>query len=338
MRVTAVIPVHNKAPWLRACLDSVLGQTWSDFELIAVDDCSTDDSLAVLRSFVDDRIRVIQLDRNLGPAGAAQRGHDAATGEYIIRVDADDVMSPDRFAAQVAFMDEHRGIGASGSWMELLNEPGALRTSELTDDLIRARSLFRIPIFQPTAIYRRSVLEQGGIRYEDGWPRYGEDWLFQLRLLRATSVANQALPLVHYRLGAQNASAVHDPIEGMRAVLGEVLAWHGLPNGAADMDAHLRLAGAFGAPMTAGDVTSTKRYLRRLHARARESGMASEEGLVIAFRKAWNDLGFQMPRFGPGAIVAYLLRDSDPSLAKWRYLFSSLIKGARYEPRTERIR
>ncbi|MBK6831554.1 MAG: glycosyltransferase family 2 protein [Flavobacteriales bacterium] len=105
MKVSVVIPVYNKAPFLKECFDSVFGQTFSDFELIAVDDRSTDGSLAGLRRHAGSTPAVIELERNLGPAGCAQRGFDAATGEYIVRMDADDVMFPERIAKQVAFMD-----------------------------------------------------------------------------------------------------------------------------------------------------------------------------------------------------------------------------------------
>ena len=149
---------------------------------------------------------------------------------------------------------------------------------------------------------------------------------------------NQPEPLVRYRLGAQNASAAMDPFEGMRRVFRDVLAWHGMPHGPEELRAHLHVAGAFPEPMTPADVMAARRYLRDLCMRAMGTGLASNEALASAFRQTWNDLGFQMPRFGARAMISYLLRDGSPSLAKWRYLFSSLIKGARYEPRTERIR
>ena len=91
MKVSVVIPVFNKAPYLKACLDSVFAQSFQDFEVVAVDDASTDDSLAILRSCADPRLRIMRNERNMGPGAAAQRAMDAATGEYIIRVDADDI-------------------------------------------------------------------------------------------------------------------------------------------------------------------------------------------------------------------------------------------------------
>ncbi|HRD51420.1 MAG TPA: glycosyltransferase family 2 protein [Flavobacteriales bacterium] len=338
MKVSVVIPVYNKAPWLRECIDSVLVQSCCDFELIAVDDRSTDESLTILRSYSDPRLRIIALDRNHGPAGAAQRGHDAATGEYIARADADDVMHPDRLKEQVRFMDSRPELGASGSWMELVHSSGEIRRSAEEDDDCRARSLFRIPIFQPTAIYRRGVLMDHRIRYEDAWPRYGEDWLFQLELLRATQVGNLPVPLVRYRLGAQNTSAAIDPFEGLRTVYRAVLANHGLLHGEDALVLHLPAAGAFPQALRSADIVAIKRYLQALKRKAKEAGLASEMALDRAFRRAWDDLGFQMPRFGISAVLAYALRDDQPTWAKWRYLISSVVKGKRYAPPTERIR
>lgn len=338
MKVSVVLPVFNKAPWLREALDSIRAQALREFEIIAVDDASTDGSRAILEACDDPRLRIIALDRNLGPAGAAQRGHDAATGEYIARADADDVLHPDRLKEQVRFMELNPKVGASGTWMELLHEPGVLRRSPQHDQQCRAESLFRIPIFQPTAIYRRSTLLEKGIRYRDDWPRYGEDWLFQLRLLQSTEVGNLPVPLVRYRLGAQNASAAQDPFVGLRSVFSAVLEFHGLPHGDEELRWHLPAAGAFPEPLRARDIGHLKRYLIGLRRRAREQRISTEDAIGLAFHRAWDDLGFQAPRFGAAAVMAYLLRDHQPSLAKWRYLFSSLITGKRYEPPTERIR
>ncbi|MBK6540817.1 MAG: glycosyltransferase family 2 protein [Flavobacteriales bacterium] len=105
--VSVLIPVYNKAPFLRDCLDSVYGQTFQDFEIVAVDDASTDNSLALLKAEHDPRLRIIALPRNLGPAGAANAGIEACRGEYIVRLDADDLAVPERLAQQVAYMDAH---------------------------------------------------------------------------------------------------------------------------------------------------------------------------------------------------------------------------------------
>jgi glycosyltransferase involved in cell wall biosynthesis len=114
MKVSVVVPVYNKAPYLREAFDTIFGQTFHDMEVISVDDRSTDDSLSILRSFTDPRLRIIALEHNLGPSGAVQRGMDAALGEYIVRMDADDLMDPRRVERQVAYMDSEPLVGASG--------------------------------------------------------------------------------------------------------------------------------------------------------------------------------------------------------------------------------
>jgi len=338
VKVSVVIPVFNKAPYLEECLASILNQSFMDFELIAMDDASTDDSLGILRRFTDARLKVIALPANLGPAGCAQRGMDAAKGEFIIRADADDVMHPERIVRQVAFMEAHPDLGASGAWMELMGQPGVYRRTGLADAECRAGSLFHIPIFQPTSIYRRAVLEAHGLRYADDWPRYGEDWLFQLRLLRATRVGNLPEPLVKYRLGPQNSSATGDVHAGLRRIYAEVLRWWGLPFGPGDLRCHLMAAGAPDKLMTPADVAQVKRYLGSLRAAASASGHFDEAAVQRVCDRAWDDLAYQLPRYGWAAAVAYLVRDKRPSIPKWRYLASSFLKGRVYAPYTERNR
>ncbi|MBK8497418.1 MAG: glycosyltransferase [Flavobacteriales bacterium] len=262
MKVSVVVPVYNKAPYLKECFDSIFSQSFRHFEVIAVDDRSTDDSLALLRGMADPRLRIIELDRNLGPAGCAQRGFDAATGEYIVRMDADDVMLPHRIDRQVAFMDENPMIGASGSHMELYHEAGVFRVAILNDRDCRSASLFHIPIYQPTSIYRRSTLLEHNVRFDDAWPRYGEDWFFQLRLLKVTQVANIDEALVRYRVGQQNISYGRDNYADLRTLFTEVLLWYGLPADDAHLKQHLHAIKFYPARLQPQEVAELKEYTR----------------------------------------------------------------------------
>jgi glycosyltransferase involved in cell wall biosynthesis len=219
MKVSVVIPVHNKAPYLRECLDSVFAQTFSDFEVIAVDDRSTDDSLAVLRSYTDPRLQVVVQERNGGPATAVRTAMDRAKGEYIIRMDADDVAMPERFAAQVDFMDAHPDIGISGSRVVELHDPTAERSVLLDADALLAESFFTVPVFQPTAIYRRSVLVAYGLAFQPEWPRIGEDWLFYVHASAVTRFGNIDRALVRRYLGPT--SSTQDCHGAKRGTVGE---------------------------------------------------------------------------------------------------------------------
>jgi glycosyltransferase involved in cell wall biosynthesis len=328
--VSVVLPVYNKAPFLRACIDSILGQSFTDLEIIAVDDRSTDESLSILRAVGDPRLRIIALEHNLGPAGCAQRGFDAAQGRYIVRMDADDVMVPHRIAAQVAFMEAHPDVGMSGSHMVVLDRPGDLRRASLSDADCRAGVLFQVPVYQPTSIYRRAVLVEHRIRFEDSWPRYGEDWLFQLRLLKVTQVANLDEVLVHYRVGPQNSTQGRDRASDLRMVFSAVLAWYGLPHDASNLRHHLHAVKFYGEGFAPSDVAGLRNYLDGLRDQVHRRRLFDEAAFARRVDRVWDDLAYQLPRLGRGALWAYLRRDRSPSVAKFRYLLSSFISGRTY--------
>ncbi len=332
MKVSVVVPVYNKAPYLRECFESIFSQTYTDFELIAVDDRSTDESLALLRAMRDPRLRVIELEKNLGPSGCAQRGFHAATGEYIVRMDADDVMFPERIAKQIAFMDAHPAVGASGSHMELYHQPGVYRKAVLADVDCRAASLFHIPIYQPSSIYRRAVLVRHDLKFDDAWPRYGEDWFFQLRLLKVTQVANMDEALVRYRVGQQNISYGRDNHNDLRTLFTEVLSWYGLPADETNLRQHIHAIKFYPQKLRPQEVSELKHYLSGLREAVHARSIFNAAAFDRRIDRVWDDLAFQLPRFGWKTMWAYLRCDHRPAFAKFRYLLSSSLKGKVYRP------
>lgn len=333
MRCSVVIPVYNKAPFLKACFESVFAQTFADFEVIAVDDASTDGSLGILRSMTDARLRIIELPANLGPAGAAQRGMDAAIGEYIVRMDADDIMLPGRIARQITFMDDNREVGASGTSVQLLGRADMTRVMLTDDEDLRAAVLFRIPVLQPTSIYRRSVLLEHGVRMDDQWPRSGEDWLFQLRLLKITRFANMVEPLLLYREGEQGISFGRDRSADLRMLYTAICDTYGWPVEEQDLRSHFHAMNHFPEPLVAEDVRAMKRYLSRLAERNDRSKAFPVEAFKRALDGVWDAWAYQMPRFGLSTTLAYFANDHRRSLAKIRYQVSTLLSGKVYRAR-----
>lgn len=336
MKVSVVIPVYNKAAYLQECFQSVFTQSYQDMEIIAVDDRSTDGSLELLQAMTDARLRIIKLDRNLGPSGCAQRGFAAAKGEYIVRMDADDVMVPERIAKQVAFMDANPHVGASGSHMQLYHAPKMVRRAAIADVDIRADSLFHIPIYQPSSIYRREVLVRHDLKFEDHWPRYGEDWIFQLRLLKVTQLANLDEALVRYRVGNQNISHGRDNHADMRTLFSAVLAWYGLPVDERSLRIHLHTMRFYPQRMQAHEVVELKSYLAELRRSVGERNLFDRTAFAKCLDRVWDDLAYQLPRFGWKTTWAYLRRDHRPAFAKFRYLLSSSLNGKVYRSRFDR--
>lgn len=330
MKASVVLPVFNKAPFLRECLYSVLGQGFNEFEVIAVDDCSTDDSVAILQGIDDQRLRVIRTERNLGPSGAMQLGIDAAQGEYIIRVDADDVCLPGRFEKQLRFMDAHGDVGLSGGSISLLHRPEAVRSRPLVHEACKVELLFGVAVFQTTSIFRRQALLRSGIRFGVELPRWGEDWLVQLQLAEATRLANLPEPLTLYRIGAQNSKTGRDREADLTYLLRCAFKHFGLPLSEADLPLAFTAIKEFNKQLTRDDLVDFKRWLRRLREQAMQTGRFDEGALQARLHQAWDEVCFHMPRFGRSLILAYLLMDHRPSLTKARYSISSFIKGTRY--------
>ncbi len=118
------MPVYNGEPFLRAGIASILGQTWGDFELLAIDDGSADASWATLKSIGDPRVRCFKQPKNQGPAAARNLGLQEARGRYIAFFDCDDLASSDRLALQVGYLEQHSECGMVNGWVQNMNDQG----------------------------------------------------------------------------------------------------------------------------------------------------------------------------------------------------------------------
>ena len=324
MKVSVIVPVSNKAPWLKEGFQSIFDQSFRDMEVIAVDDRSTDNSVDLLRGMGDPRLRVVQLERNLGPAGAAQRATELATGEYVVRMDADDVMFPHRIAEQVAFMDANPEIGVSGSHQLVLGTTDLLMRAQLTDDECRAGIMFQIPVFQPTSIYRRSVIVEHDIRYEDHWPRYGEDWWYQARLLKVTRFANIDRPLLHYRVGDQNTRTGRDRSADLTTLYKGLFDAYDWPIEAEEMRSHFHAVKWFPKPLMPDDIGSLADHLQHLRTLNAERSTFPEPAFTTRLERVWSELGYRLPPFGLKVMLAYM-RVRRPSIGQLRYMLTSWI-------------
>jgi glycosyltransferase involved in cell wall biosynthesis len=211
-RVSVLMPVHNAQRYLEEALDSVLAQSFGDFELLVVDDGSTDGSLAVLGRYAarDHRVRVTSRART-GYLVALNQMLGEARGELAARMDADDVALPGRFARQVAFLDDHPDVVCVGGAAVLIDSGG--RTLDelkrpLDDASIQEAALSGdTPIIHPSAMMRLAdVRSVGGYRE----PTYlAEDLDLWLRLGERGRLANLPEVVVKYRIHDGSVSAVH---------------------------------------------------------------------------------------------------------------------------------
>ena len=208
--LSVILPVHNASAYLRPAVESVLAQEGCAFELILIDDGSTDDSLAVCREFeADGRVRLVSR-ANKGFAATLNEGMGLAEGELIGRMDGDDVCLPGRFAKQVTFMREHPEVTLLGAGYWFTDEAGRrIRTFVPPgDDGTLQRQLLsgRNPICHPACVYRKqAALDAGGFRDEY---RPAEDLELWLRLGEAGRIACLPDVLLEYRQHGGSMSAV----------------------------------------------------------------------------------------------------------------------------------
>lgn len=182
MQVSVLLPARNAESTLREAVESVLGQTYRDFELVLIDDGSTDGTLAIMEAFArrDSRVRVI-THPNMGMGASLNHAMANTDAEWVARMDADDVMMPTRLERQVAFVAAHPGIGVASCFVYYINERGDViargESPLLTlEDFARCvRENVVIAVSHPGAIMnRRAVLSVGGYRPEF-WPADDQD-------------------------------------------------------------------------------------------------------------------------------------------------------------------
>lgn len=200
-KLSVILPVYNGLPYLAGALDSVLCQSFDDFELIVVNDGSTDGSDEVIKKLDDPRIRYLQQS-NKGLAAALNRAITVARGTYIARQDQDDVSFPFRFQEQVAFLDSNPDAGMVGTSAAIWigdTPTGRIHRHPLDDASIRFSLLFDNYFVHSSVMIRKSVLEEVGGYSEDKSRQPPEDYELWSRIMRIHKVCNLPDILLAYR-------------------------------------------------------------------------------------------------------------------------------------------
>jgi glycosyltransferase involved in cell wall biosynthesis len=201
--------VYNGARFLQEAIDSIVHQTFEDWELVVVDDCSTDDTAAILAQAQgrDKRIRVHRLPENQGATKALNQGARLARGSLIARMDADDVSLPARLETQFSYLEAHPEIAVVGSWVRRLDEHGvvgALHKYPTKPALVAWSFFFFNALAHPTVMMRRSALDMESV-YDPDY-RLAQDYALFTSLSRRTLLANIPDVLLHYRSWPGNSS------------------------------------------------------------------------------------------------------------------------------------
>ena len=198
--VTVLMPLYNGEHYVREAVVSILRQSWKDFELLIIDDGSTDTGPEIVTAMRDERIVLLRNPSNMGVAATLNRGLEAARGHYIARMDADDISLPDRLERQVRFMDEHPDVGISGGWVRLFGGGELPYTCRVPTDRhdVAAYMLFENALWHVTTIMRKDALNCHSLRYNPHFSR-SEDYDLWIRAGHNFLLANVERVLVRVR-------------------------------------------------------------------------------------------------------------------------------------------
>lgn len=203
-RVSVIMPVYNNAQYVQGAIHSILVQTYTDFELIVIDDGSTDGSAYLISQITDPRVRKVYHPQNRGLVSSLNEGLSMATGEYIVRMDSDDLSTPDRLGVQVSFMDQNPSIELSGA-AYTTSIGGRPKVNPIHHEEISTWLLFHCCICHPTVIMRNSMVHRLGVQYDNNYP-HAEDYELWNRLAPQIQTSNLPINLLFYRLHTSQVS------------------------------------------------------------------------------------------------------------------------------------
>ena len=202
-KISVLMPVYNtKEEYLRTSIESILSQTFTDFEFIIVNDGSTNNAEEVILSYKDSRIKYVKQE-NQGIVGALNNGWSKASGKYIARMDSDDIAYPERFAKQIKFLEENPEYSLVGSWAKIIPSNNVIK---LPQDIKVMDLLADCMFIHPSIMFRKADFEKFNLQYETGF-EYAEDYCLYANAVKHLKMTNLQEVLLDYRVYPENSSS-----------------------------------------------------------------------------------------------------------------------------------
>lgn len=222
-KMSVLMPVYNAERFLREAIDSILAQTFTDFEFLIIDDCSTDSSPEILKSYSDPRIRIYRNEQNSGISATLNRGIELAEAPLIARMDADDVSYPQRLQRQWDFIQEHPDGALYACWAKEVDEQRErIRMEHFNAKYYYYNQTFECWVYHPTMVYRKEAVQAiGGYTVS-----YSEDFNLIWELTRRYKMYILPVFLIDYRVTSQSLHQVVRKTEYDEAF--EAMVWRNL--------------------------------------------------------------------------------------------------------------
>lgn len=286
--VTVLLPVYNSAPYLAEAIDSILHQSFPDFELLIMDNNSTDNSPDIIRGFSDPRIRYVKNEQNIGLAASLNRGIKLARGEFIARMDADDVARPDRLKLQVDYMRRHSDVGLCGGQIhKIVDGTRHWMKFPVSHEENRVTLLFHTCFPHPAVMIRRNVLIEHSLFYKENL-RNVEDYELWVRLIEKTRTVNLRAFLLDYRSHPQQLSGEnYRLISRLRQAVNRSVVEKLIPN---PTDEEMNLHGDIGVhhqAFNAEKLYKSEAWLLRLMKANDQTGFFDARAMRLVFGRRW---------------------------------------------------
>jgi glycosyltransferase involved in cell wall biosynthesis len=203
--ITVLMPVYNASRFLRESIESMLSQTFRNFEFLIIDDGSTDESVSIVREYQDSRIRLLLNEKNIGISETLNRGIEAASSRLIARMDADDISFPDRLEKQYEYMIAHPDCALLSCWAQVITEDKQfVKVEKHRSEYYYFNLTFECWMYHPTIMFRKDSVQQIGMYTMP----YSEDYDLFWRMSTQFKIHNLEEELLYYRLSPSSLNTV----------------------------------------------------------------------------------------------------------------------------------
>lgn len=208
--VSVLMPVYKTAPYLREAMDSMLCQTFKDFELIVLNDCSPDNAEEILDAYDDSRIVRYKGENNVGLSNVLNVGIGMARGKYIARMDSDDISLPQRLQVQVDYLDKYPDVDLVSVGMRLFGAKEGTWIREINPEKVKIEAMFHSPVLHASSVWRKDAFEKQGLRFRQEMVPAEDYDLWTRAMLKGLKLVNLPEVLYKYRIHETQATVQTD--------------------------------------------------------------------------------------------------------------------------------
>ena len=317
------MPVFNGEKYLKEAIDSILSQTYKEFDLYIINDGSSDRSEQIILNYIDPRIKYVKNEVNLKLTPTLNRALDMIEHEYIVRMDADDIALPDRIKLQVEYMDKNPEVVVCGGQVKYFGQIERESSFPLEHDTIKAHLVFESSLAHPAVIIRNGMLKKNSIYY-DPQHLHLEDYELWTRLSKLGKMANLPVVVLRYRLEGQNISLGNFATkkERIEPIYKKNLEELGIEPSPQNLLLHSELAG-HAEELHAPKVL--REYIADLLHANEKTGVYPQAAFEKLMKKKWEKAFFKYSDRSFVAGLKYIYASRKTSLKQLRYLFRSLV-------------